>query len=292
MPENNDKIIQPNKRKEEAMKKTLLYALAAVLLPAVLGAWEIVPGTSIEKPGSIKIGNIYVSVIHFGPNWSYSNLRWSSTPESGYPRYANRTWETKSSFKTKNGPVFSYTEKIVPVGNDAMKVTMNVTAAKPIESSRLYLEVDLPTSSFAGKSVMIDGKSIALPEQCDAPQLGYYPNVSEVVIPRPDGELIFRGSFKQVMIQDGRKFNGKSFSVGFDFSNSNDMISESSMEFELQLVKSQSAAINLAPAANRFFRDEKAGDKQGGWTDQGPENDMRMLASGQKKTSGESTLTF
>ncbi|MHB1156130.1 MAG: LamG domain-containing protein [Phycisphaerales bacterium] len=47
-----------------------------------------------------------------------------------------------------------------------------------------------------------------------------------------------------------------------------------------ELGKDQLIPIDMSPVVNRAMADEKAGDGQGGWTDEGPFNDMRMLSPG------------
>jgi glycosyl hydrolase family 39 (putative alpha-L-iduronidase) len=44
--------------------------------------------------------------------------------------------------------------------------------------------------------------------------------------------------------------------------------------------------VNLRKAVNMGFADEKADDRRGGWTDQGPNNDLSALSSGKKKFNG------
>ena len=52
---------------------------------------------------------------------------------------------------------------------------------------------------------------------------------------------------------------------------------------------SASVPVSLRDVANRGFSDDLAGDKQGGWTDQGPDNDLALFTPGILKTAG---ITF
>jgi hypothetical protein len=44
--------------------------------------------------------------------------------------------------------------------------------------------------------------------------------------------------------------------------------------------------IDISPFCNMGFADEKAGDRKGGWTDQGPKNDLRVVPVGEVKFKG------
>lgn len=56
--------------------------------------------------------------------------------------------------------------------------------------------------------------------------------------------------------------------------------SEVSAELTISYQPYQADTLNLRSAANMGFRDDTPDDKQGGWTDQGPENDLRMMKPG------------
>ena len=58
--------------------------------------------------------------------------------------------------------------------------------------------------------------------------------------------------------------------------------SEAGAELTITYQPYPADALNLRSAANMGFRDEVADDKTGGWTDQGPENDLRMMTPGKR----------
>jgi aryl-phospho-beta-D-glucosidase BglC (GH1 family) len=56
--------------------------------------------------------------------------------------------------------------------------------------------------------------------------------------------------------------------------------------FGVEMYEPTITTIDLSPYANMGFKDEVDGDKKGGWTDQGKENDLRMMPLGKRKFAG------
>ncbi|MBQ9774820.1 MAG: hypothetical protein IJW17_02150 [Lentisphaeria bacterium] len=79
-------------------------------------------------------------------------------------------------------------------------------------------------------------------------------------------------------IQDNRKWDKNGgFSVRFVLKNGD------TLALDIEKDASQVHAIDISSAANRTFADKVANDKKGGWTDQGPGNDMSVFNASKVK---------
>jgi len=91
--------------------------------------------------------------------------------------------------------------------------------------------------------------------------------------------------------------NGTAVSVikyGKDYGNirifqSRGAFSELKLTLDIEFIPYTASPLNLADTANMGFKDETENDGKGGWTDQGPDNDLRQLKAG-KETFGAVTF--
>ena len=63
-------------------------------------------------------------------------------------------------------------------------------------------------------------------------------------------------------------------------------LKEASLDLRLRVASPRTVAVDLKPAFNMGFRDEKLNDGKGGWTDQGPSNDLSMMKPGKLAALG------
>ena len=64
------------------------------------------------------------------------------------------------------------------------------------------------------------------------------------------------------------------------------MIGEIAGMLDIEWIPHRSTPLDLRTAANMGFQDDVSGDRKGGWTDQGPDNDLRAMTPGNKQFSG------
>ena len=63
-------------------------------------------------------------------------------------------------------------------------------------------------------------------------------------------------------------------------------LSSAALDLKLSYEPFRAVTVNIAKAANVAFADEIGGDGKGGWTDQGPSNDLRMFPTGPGEYAG------
>jgi hypothetical protein len=186
-------------------------------------------------------------------------------------------------FTTRAGENFDFEEKISKITKNKLTYSAVMKNKDGVDTKQLCLSIGLPLG--ACKAVMVDDKKINLPEKFKKMSvLGTCP-AKKLVLQLPDGKLLIQGDLK-VMIQDNRKFKSETFSIRFNFSQSKGKVTDSSINLQIRKEYPEAAKIDISPVVNMAFRDDISDDKKGGWTDQGPGNDMRMLKTGGRRFSG------
>ncbi len=256
--------------------RTLFFAvLSALCISCGAGVVELGP------KGELKMEKLSFYGSVFDENWkSYGQIyRYfevtSHTPErvAGAFRYEGLPRIELVSTLKAQGENFRYTAFCAPGAERDWK--------------SVALVARLPVDEFRGRELVIDGKGLLLPVE---PKAGknttlFQGDASSLIVPLAGRKLVFKGAF-QVRVQDDRAYNLDSYALRIGFRR--DSAAAWSLDLECSAPAYESTPVDLRSAVNMGFTDETADDRRGGWTDQGKENDLRMLPVGLRSLGGVS----
>ena len=229
--------------------------------------------------------------IETGPEGAWSkdgiSAKWLiATP--GWQRYYGTTPKDVKRLNATMGEMCSDGKKIrfqtiskkLPDGKIDFHSTLSSAEFPAI--GHISYELNIPFDKI--RKMVIDGKPLPFPQSFVKPAVGSFPwKTHSLIIEMTDVTYTLNGNFS-LFIQDNRKWVD---SLSIRLNGRNDLHSGSiGIALNIQRTPVLSETISLTQAANRNFRDEKAGDGAGGWTDQGPHNDLRKLKSGKLTYTG------
>ena len=253
--------------------KQWLVAAAAAMLP-VLPAAELPSDVEFGKKGTFQVGGAQFEMQCWTPEWG---------------RVSSGQWQEVKSSKANGGLSFSgilsyggskgkVVEEIRPTGKDSFSFKVDFNFPEKIDAGSFCGAFSL-TSLLPG--VMVDGKYVKLPPGKDSPHV--YSNYKAKKLQFDAGggyEITVTGNPLKFMIQDNTSFGGVNHSIRIYMTPDTGMLDKSSFKVDFKVDRVQSLPVSLASAANFGFADEVAGDGKGGWTDQGPNNDLRSFKPG------------
>lgn len=140
----------------------------------------------------------------------------------------------------------------------------------------------LPAKLFTGRTLLIDGKEFQLPQEKG--KVGIFSGkVRRLEIPCSDGVFVLECDREiSIQMQDYRpRPDSYSLLLGMPAADGG-----RKLQLRLRYQPYSSLPLDLRSAANMGFTDAVASDGKGGWTDQGPENDLRMIPLGKQRWRG------
>ena len=244
------------------LKKEIMIVIVAAVA-CLLSAAELPETVKFSNNGSFRIGDAEFYIQNYSSAWKPS---------------LNGNWQNRKAKLNRSGLTLS---AVMPVGGQKADVTEGITPTGDAEFP-LHGVFLVPTAEMM---VFVDGKPVRLPEKYSVMTLLNNPNAKEFRFSVAGGyEVLVSGNPLRLTIQDNRKFDSDTFSFRFGAEPGSGKIKESKLALSFRIIPVKLQPVSLKKAANMDFVDEAPGDGKGGWTDQGPENDLRKLKPGTVRT--------
>jgi len=236
---------------------------------------------TFKTTGDFVIGkSITGAVSQYSEKGKMQSQNWNSVKVRSKDRS-----NIEGTFSTQDGKIFKLNEKLKVISDNEFSYSVNLSNTEGIDCSLLCLNLRLNVADYAGKEISIDEKEIILPAEFGKMAVFSSNNAKEIKIKLSDGYLILKGDLN-CSVLDGRKFNSDSYIIRILFDPYKGKITASSLNLTFTKESFQVNPVDLSAAANMGFKDDAADDQKGGWTDQGPNNDLRMFKSGTRILGG------
>ena len=276
------------------MKSVSIFLLLIAFVPGIPGSASAAPlsppavsGLDLQPNGTFTLDQIAAFAGHFDKEWTRTD-QGRFRPEAGFPRQAGAAWETGVLFSIQDvAEPLKLSQRVERIDDDAFRLSYRAEHSPGAPGREMFLQLEIPLSIAAGKSILMDGVGHALPVEFRESLLfaGYETQRRTLVLPGATGTVKIEGVFS-VLVQDQRQWKREAYSLRLRFSPESDPLLKAGLDVTVRHTPHQSDPISIRAAANFGFRDEVSGDEKGGWTDQGPDNDLRSLPTGPLKAAG------
>lgn len=240
----------------------------------------------LQSNGSFQVEDLTFSLVVRNPKWA-SAIQSSKTIRASADglRSDRNGFHLQGDFLVRNG-TFKLDERFAFLPSNRARYEVSLNSVEPVPCAELCLEALLPVSRFLAREIRFDGKTVNFGKNYQAKCWVLDLPVKQIEIPLQTGTLRMEGNLR-VRLQDNRRYqkNGD-WSLRILLNPRSGTIREAGLKLDLHFVRPFSCPLSFAGAANMGFADPVAEDHIGGWTDQGPDNDLKMFPSGKQFFAG------
>lgn len=278
---------------ERTIMKSMMCMFRFVLsLVLILGFYSVQGQTLPEQfakdsKGRIHVMGIAITPAHYDKQWHAARYQ----PGDGFFNHDNVVeggWQFDGVLNTAgNIPLILKHTIHTDTQMSCLDWEIIASATSPIATNGLSLNLDLPVPNYAGRTLHIDGKPITLTSQAsDQSQIFPLSNdVQQIEIPGEKGTLTLKGRWT-VELVDRRRWKSNVYTLRLYFDPGRGMIERAALSVKMLAENYSCYPLSIAAACNMGFEDQQDGDGKGGWSDQGPTNDLSALKPGLLINSG------
>ena len=258
------------------MKKILTaFILTCLMLPQICKAEKFPRPASV---GTFKVENLEFSLQHFEKKWKHTRQSAKVLPG------VSGKWGEDNIFRLQGvwnaaSSKWSLKQSIAPQGQNSFLYEVVMEQQEGNAPQEISLGFALDPGFYAANPCMLDGKPVKFGKNYNAAVWQhYFHRGKKLVIPMQKGTLVIEGNFSLVF-QDTRRFQSPFWMMRIKCGVQG---KKAALKLKFTYTPHQSTPVSIAGVCNMAFADEVAQDGKGGWTDEGPGNDMRKMPLGKK----------
>ncbi|MBS1371858.1 MAG: hypothetical protein HPZ91_18080 [Lentisphaeria bacterium] len=252
----------------------LLLLSAAPLLPAA--------DLALSRNGTILVdGKSRLQIVHYSDKWfpnrqSDANLDLPATGNS----LRRGEWKLRGS-----NAVLQFETRVDRSRPEHWSASASLDSREGVPTGAAVLQFEIPAETAAGKQIRSEKQALPLPETFRTERIGAFENVTRLEVPLHTGiaELEFPQPVTAT-VHDARKFNSELIVLRIPLNPVQKQLKHAELAYSVGFRPYTTRPLDFSAAANMGLADEAAGDGRGGWTDQGPENDLRLLPPGELRS--------
>ncbi|MBN2643492.1 MAG: hypothetical protein JXR78_17705, partial [Victivallales bacterium] len=221
-----------------------------------------IPEVKLNPNGAIELSGLTFRPFFFAPGWVEKNL------DTNYKKLHQEGKSILAQTKFEEGSMKVY---LTSETANSFNYQADVKFSKKAEV--VMLKVLVPETY----KISVPGKNTDFPSSPSTERILLWTRVKEFSIDFADQRSLEIEGNAIIKITDYREKKGPFFELRIYFTKEKANPVKSQLKLKFTLKSPAQTSLDLTQAVNRGFRDGKAGDGKGGWTDQGPGNDMRSM---------------
>ena len=268
----------------------ILWAVTVCYAQGDRGLWG---GATTEKERLVihNSGVIDIDGIQTGFHLTVHDKTWKQSgqterlmiPEKGFPRRKNGGYEFMGNFTLWSGISLDFTETVLREGKNSIR-TFHTLKAGNHELKQISLRAYLKHERFVRNPLILNGKAYGFGDDYKETRKSLHAacgnNILEIHL--EEGILKIEGNFG-LSLSDERQYRMDTWALYlFGERRSLKPGEEWRLQLKMTFLPYRQFPLNLRKAANLGFRDSTPGDGKGGWTDQGPGNDLSAFPVSRK----------
>ena len=229
-----------------------------------------------DKNGKLSLGDTRLGMTLYTSKWHpVTQEKWSNCKETDFP-WGKQVVGVAEVDGNKAEIVQKFYKK-----ERGFSCTWTIAFEKETQLNALFAGFTLP---LPFRRVIVDGKEIQLPENCQKLNPYSVKNAKRISFEyRPGGYLTLSSpDGMNFAVQDERHFYQKHFTLRFYFSPAHGKIKTAHLELNASQTETKSFPLDIRENMNRGFADSPELPCRG-WTAQGPDNDLHTIKAGRLK---------